>query len=239
MYIIKNCKHLNISFCFADIENKLKDVESMKNIADGRKKLAELEVSIQNSEVHLEKLQKYKKKKEKRKNYYEKQIKEQSSKVSKSNDSSNSTDREKNPDDSKALALISPLSQSDTDNSKAVLLSNEKMEFLRHEIRNLRKTREFLIDQKLKIDAKSQNKKILSDVEERKLLQYEEATEAIDWAIEFKNEILCGHRPVSERALEKIDDQGDKLLMDRLMKLSENEMRMLLHKYFQKVSVLF
>lgn len=223
-------------FYIADIENKLKDVESMKNIADGRKKLSELEVSIKNSKEQLEKLEKYKKKKEKRKQYYEKQIKEQSNKVSKSNDSNNSNDREKTSDDSKALALISPSSLSDLDHSRAVFLSNEKMEFLRHEIRNLRKTREFLIDQKLKIDVQSQNKKILSDIEERKLLQYEEATEAIDWAIEFKNEILCGHRPVSERALEKVDDHGDKLLMDRLMKLSENEMRMLLHKFFEKVS---
>lgn len=208
----------------------------MKNIADGRKKLAELEISLQHSKEQLEKLRRYRIKKEKRKEFYENQISEESAKVSKSNDSNNSTNGDKSANDSKALALISNSSQSDLEHSTAVFLSNEKIEFLRHEIRNLRKTREFLIDQKMKIDAKLQNKTILSDVEERKLLQFEEATEAIDWAIEFKNEILCGHRPVSERALEKIDDQGDKLLMDRLMKLSENEMRMLLHNYFQKVS---
>lgn len=224
---------------FTDIEEKLNDIESMKNIADGRKKLAELEVSLQSSKEQFEKLKKYKKKKEKRKQYYESQLKEEFSKVTKSKDSTNSNARDKNPGDSRALALISHSSHSELEHSRAVTLSNEKMEFLRHEIRNLRKTREFLIDQKLKIDVKSQNKKILSDVEERKLLQYEEATEAIDWAIEFKNEILCGHRPVCERALERIDDQGDKLLMDRLMKLSENEMRMLLHKYFQKVRFSF
>lgn len=222
-------------FYFTDIEDKLQDVESMKNIADGRKKLAELEKSLETSKEQLEKLKKCKKKKEKRKHYYENQLKEESSKSSKSKETSKSTDRNKNLDDSKALAIMSQSSQSDNEHSRAISLSNEKVEFLRHEIRNLRKTREFLIDQKLKIDVKSQNKRILNDLEERKLLQYEEATEAIDWAIEFKNEILCGHRPVSERALEKIDDQGDKLLMDRLMKLSENEMRMLLHNYFQKV----
>lgn len=207
----------------------------MMNIADGRKKLAELEVSLQASKQQLEKLKKYKKKKEKRRQFYERQLKEES-KIKKSKDSTNSNDRNKTPADSKALALISHSSSPEHKNNRAISLSNDKVEFLRHEIRNLRKTREFLIDQKLKIDVKSQNKKILSDMEERKLLQYEEATEAIDWAIEFKNEILCGHRPVSERALEKADDHGDRLLMDRLMKLSENEMRMLLHKYFQKVS---
>lgn len=209
----------------------------MKNIADGRKKLAELEISLQHSKEQLEKLRKYRVKKEKRKDFYENQIRKESNKVTKSNDSNNSINGDKNVNDSKALALISHSSQSDIEHSRAVFLSNEKIEFLRHEIRNLRKTREFLIEQKLKINTKSQNKNILSDIEDRKLLQYEEATEAIDWAIEFKNEILCGHRPVSERALEKIDDQGDKLLMDRLMKLSENEMRILLHKYFQKVSI--
>ncbi|KAG5890067.1 hypothetical protein JTB14_003632 [Gonioctena quinquepunctata] len=119
--------------------------------------------------------------------------------------------------------------------SLTISLRNEDLEFLRHEIRNLRKTRDFLLEQKFRIDANSQNKKILNEFEERKLFQYEEAIEGIDLAIEYKNEILCGHRPAVELALERVAEQGDKLLMDRLMKLTENEMRVLLHNYFQKV----
>lgn len=33
---------------------------------------------------------------------------------------------------------------------------------------------------------------VLSTIEERKLLEYDEAIEAIDAAIEFKNELICG-----------------------------------------------
>ncbi|KAJ8971446.1 hypothetical protein NQ314_000703 [Rhamnusium bicolor] len=153
-----------------------------------------------------------------------------------SKDNSNSTEKNKSNDDLKAVALIScSSSTSITENSINISLSNEDLECLRHEIRNLRKTREYLLEQKCKIDAKSQNKKILNDIDERKFLQYEEAIEAIDLAIEYKNEVICGHRPISERALERVEEQGDQMLMDRLMKLNENEMRILLHSYFQKV----
>lgn len=111
----------------------------------------------------------------------------------------------------------------------------ENRDSLRHEIRNLRKTRDYLLEQKYMIDTKLSNNKILNEYEERKLLQYEEAIEAIDLAMEFKNEILCGHYPIVAKSLELIDDHGDKMLMDRLMKLNEAEMRILLYNYFQKI----
>ncbi|CAH2010435.1 unnamed protein product [Acanthoscelides obtectus] len=119
--------------------------------------------------------------------------------------------------------------------SNVVPLSKEDMESLRHEIRNLRKTRDYLIEQKLKVDTKSCNKRIMNEVDERKMYQFEEAIEAIDFAIEYKNEMICGHKPSSETALAKLEEKGDKLLMDRLLKLSESEMRILLSRYFQKV----
>lgn len=220
-----------------EVEVKLKDAESLKNITeDGDRKLKELESSLRTSKKQLEKLRRYKKKEEKRRHNYENQIKEEINKIGDSRDSTNSTDKNKSQDDLKAVALITHGSNSSLHEvNKNVALSNEDLECLRHEIRNLRKTRDYLLEQKFKIDTKSQNKKILNDIEERKLLQYEEAIEAIDLAIEYKNEILCGHRPVSEKAMERVEEQGDKMLMDRLMKLNENEMRVLLHKYFQKV----
>jgi hypothetical protein len=86
------------------------------------------------------------------------------------------------------------------------------------------------LELRCKIDLKSQNKKILNESEERKLLQYEEAVEAIDLIIEYKNSIICGHQPFKE-----LEEQSDKMLMERFLKLSETEMRILLHKYFEKI----
>ncbi|KAJ8947530.1 hypothetical protein NQ318_005007 [Aromia moschata] len=203
-----------------EVEVKLKDAESLKNITEeGTKKLVELETSLQKRRLSLEN-----------------QLKDGITKLNTSQDSSNSGVKNKSDENLKAVALISQSDVRDiNENGAKISLSNDDLECLRHEIRNLRRTRDYLLEQKCKIDAKSQNKKLLDDIEERKLFQYEEAIEAIDLAIEYKNEIICGHRPVSERALEKVEEQGDKMLMDRLMKLNENEMRVLLHKYFQKV----
>ncbi|CAH1281887.1 unnamed protein product [Diabrotica balteata] len=219
------------------LETKLNNVKSLKDhIAEEGKKLMELKGSLEASKKQLEKLKKYKKKEEKRRQNYEVQIRDEASRISKSKDSSSSEKKSNESLQDMQLVLCSNKVTNNSDICNlAVPVTSEELECLRHEIRNLRKTRDFLLDQKLKMDIKSQNKKILNEFEERKLFQYEEAIEAIDLAIEYKNEIICGHIPVSERALERVEEQGDKLLMDRLMKLSESEMRVLLHKYFQKV----
>lgn len=207
------------------VEEKLKDAELLKNITseDGNRKLMELENSLHTSKKQLEKLKKFKRKEEKRKRTYEMQIDEEKKRLKNSKDScGTSSDKPK-------LEIIQYT------NENTLNLSNEELECLRHEIRNLRKTRDYLLEQRCRIDLKSQNKKIINEIEERKLLQFEEAIEAIDLAIEYKNEILCGHIPASEQALKLQEEQCDKMLMDRLMKLNENEMRILLHKYFEKV----
>ncbi|CAH1159600.1 unnamed protein product [Phaedon cochleariae] len=219
-----------------EVEVKLKDIESLKNITeDERKKLMQLETSLKSSRKQLEKLKKHRKEEEKRKHHYECKIAEETTKLNLSKDS-NTSDKNKKSSDLKAVALISHSSISSNDEKRLIApLSSEELECLRHEIRNLRKTRDFLLEKKFKIDAKSKKTKMLNEIEERKLFQYEEAIEGIDLAIEYKNEIICGHQPVSEQALERLEEQGDKLLMDRVMKLTENEMRVLLHNYFQKV----
>ncbi|RZC37130.1 Kinesin and/or SCP-1 domain containing protein [Asbolus verrucosus] len=210
------------------LEEKLRDTESLKNITEDGNKLLELESSLHTSKKQLEKLKKYKQEKEKYKSIYEKQIKEEKMKMSHSKGSCESFDKQKTPD-SKVVAL---LNKSNATMNSNVSLNNEELECLRHEIRNLRKTRDYLLEQRYKIDLKSQNKKILNDSEERKLLQYEEAVEAIDLIIEYKNSIICGHQPLTDKVLE---EQSDKMLMERFLKLSENEMRILLHKYFEKI----
>ncbi|KAH8372597.1 hypothetical protein KR009_000585 [Drosophila setifemur] len=109
-----------------------------------------------------------------------------------------------------------------------------QQESLRHEIRNLRGTRDLLLEERCHLDRKLKRDKVLTQKEERKLLECDEAIEAIDAAIEFKNELICGHRSIdtSER-LQR--EKGEQMLMARLNRLSHEEMRTLLYKYFTKV----
>ncbi|CAG9861558.1 unnamed protein product [Phyllotreta striolata] len=214
------------------LEIKLNNSKSLKDhILEDSNKLTDLKTSLEASKKQLEKLKKYKKKEEKRKRTYESQIKDETNRTK----DSSSSEKNKSPDNLQNNMQLVICSNKITPNDTPVPIDCEELECLRHEIRNLRKTRDFLLELKLKMDIKSQHKKIMNEFEERKLFQYEEAIEAIDLAIEYKNEIMCGHIPVGTRALERVEEQEDTLLMDRLMKLSENEMRILLHKYFQKV----
>ena len=205
------------------LEEKLKDAESLKSMTEDGNKLLELENDLYTSKKQLEKLKKYKQQKERYRYLYERQIREEKLKMSKER-SCDSFDK-KTPD--KIVAL---LNKSNTTINSNISVNNEELECLRHEIRNLRKTRDYLLEMRCKIDVQSQNQKILNDAEERKLLQYEEAVEAIDLIMEYKNSIICGHHPLKE-----LEEQSDRMLMERFFKLSENEMRILLHRYFEKI----
>lgn len=141
-----------------------------------------------------------------------------SSKTSKNSESSHC--------DSRALVLHKHCNVN-TSNS----LSYDDLDNLRHEIRELRKNRERLLEERYEIDSKVTNKKILSETEERKLLQYEEVIESIDLAIEYKNRLLCGHLPLTQG----LTDSHYTILLDIALKLNQNEMRMLLQRYFEKI----
>ncbi|XP_060803638.1 kinesin-like protein costa isoform X2 [Amyelois transitella] len=126
-----------------------------------------------------------------------------------------------------------------TNDLESLELSKEKELMLRKEIKNLRKTRECLHEQRCSLGHKRKIYKSLSDSEERKLLECEEAIEAIDTAIEYKNNLICGRSP-SASLSDSQDNRdsrtrGEQMLMARLDKLSHEEMKTLLYKYFQKV----
>lgn len=163
-----------------------------------------------------------KKTSEKLKKY--KQTLETKTKLGRSKSSSKSS---RNSDNSCCDSTALVLHKKCTSNS----LSYDELDNLRHEIRDLRRNRERLLEERYKIDSKVTNKKILSDIEERKLLQYEEAIESIDLAIEYKNRLLCGHLPLTEGLM----DADYSMLLDIAMKLNENEMRVLLQRYFEKI----
>ncbi|XP_045769038.1 kinesin-like protein costa [Maniola jurtina] len=118
-------------------------------------------------------------------------------------------------------------------------LSKEKELMLRKEIKNLRKTRECLHEQRCSLGHKRKMYKSLSDSEERKLLECEEAIEAIDTAIEYKNNLICGRSPSASLSDSQDNkdgrSRGEQMLMARLDKLSHDEMKTLLYRYFQKV----
>ncbi|KAJ9587210.1 hypothetical protein L9F63_019290, partial [Diploptera punctata] len=108
-------------------------------------------------------------------------------------------------------------------------------EALRHEISSLRKTRDWLLEERSCLDEKFQKDKKLSTMEERKLLECEEAVEIIDAVIEYKNELICGRKGQDLNSSNVQGGKGEKLLLERLMKLSDEEMRIVILKYFQKV----
>ncbi|XP_071449243.1 kinesin-like protein costa [Hetaerina americana] len=112
--------------------------------------------------------------------------------------------------------------------------NQDEKEALRHEIQNLRRTRDCLTNQRYKLDEKYQKEKTLTSAEERKLLELDEALEAIDAAIEYKNELICG-REDKLGCVKKTGIEDEDLLMARLMSLSPMETRTLLYKYFQRV----
>lgn len=109
----------------------------------------------------------------------------------------------------------------------------DKEKLLRYEIRNLRRTRDTLLDQ-VALYKKSMRGKRPTDLEERNRMKCDEAILAIDDLIEVKNELICGHKSIdTDEKLQR--EKGEQLLMARLNKMSDEEMRIMLYRYFMKV----
>uniref|UniRef100_A0A8C0IKJ2 Kinesin family member 7 n=1 Tax=Chelonoidis abingdonii TaxID=106734 RepID=A0A8C0IKJ2_CHEAB len=108
---------------------------------------------------------------------------------------------------------------------------------IRQEINSLRQEKDQLLKQRLEIDYKLRQGTLLSPEEERILFQLDEAIEALDAAIEYKNEsITCRQRVL--RASASLLSQCEMNLMAKLSYLSSSETRALLCKYFDKVVTL-
>ncbi|XP_043288712.1 kinesin-like protein costa [Venturia canescens] len=112
------------------------------------------------------------------------------------------------------------------------MTDTDEREALRHEIRNLRRTRECLIEEKCGLDEKLQKERTLSTLEERKLLECGETIEAIDAMIEHKNEMICGRKNLDVKQAQR---ENSERMLSQLEKLSDSEMRTLFDKYFWKV----
>ncbi|KAM4039296.1 kinesin-like protein KIF7 isoform 1-T2 [Anomaloglossus baeobatrachus] len=108
---------------------------------------------------------------------------------------------------------------------------------IRDEINNLRQEKELLLKQRVDIDEKLRQGSLLSSEEERILFQLDEAIEALDAAIEYKNESITRRQRVL-RASASLLSQCEMNLMAKLSYLSSPETRALLCKYFDKVVTL-
>uniref|UniRef100_A0AAX7TAK5 Kinesin motor domain-containing protein n=1 Tax=Astatotilapia calliptera TaxID=8154 RepID=A0AAX7TAK5_ASTCA len=105
---------------------------------------------------------------------------------------------------------------------------------IRQEISNLRQEKDSLLKQRVELDDKLRQGSLLSPEEERTLFQLDEAIEALDAAIEYKNEAIT-QRQRQLRVSASMLSQWEMNLMAKLSYLSASETRALLCKYFDKV----
>ncbi|KAJ7986183.1 hypothetical protein DPEC_G00348140 [Dallia pectoralis] len=105
---------------------------------------------------------------------------------------------------------------------------------IRQEINNLRQEKDTLLKQRVELDDKLRQGSLLSPEEERTVFQLDEAIEALDAAIEYKNEAIT-QRQRQLRASASMLSQWEMNLMAKLSYLSASETRALLCKYFDKV----
>lgn len=103
---------------------------------------------------------------------------------------------------------------------------------IKEDVTALKEERDRLKKQRSVLDEKLQEGSLLSPREERRLIGLEEGIEALDAAIEFKNDVISSRQKVlKNNAL----TQSEIHVMSRLHSLSNQDTRGLLVKYFDKV----
>ncbi|XP_078252313.1 kinesin-like protein KIF27 isoform X2 [Rhinoraja longicauda] len=120
---------------------------------------------------------------------------------------------------------------------KSIQLQNssfEESKTISEEIQILQQERIQLLKRRHCLDEKLELGNVLSPEEERVLLQLDEGIEAVDAAIEYKNEIIH-NRQHSMKASDSNLSQNEENVMFKLGALSAAETRVLLCRYFNKV----
>ncbi|XP_074809288.1 kinesin-like protein KIF27 isoform X2 [Natator depressus] len=111
--------------------------------------------------------------------------------------------------------------------------SEEKRQIV-EEVQVLQKERDQLLRRRNSVDEKLKDGKVLSPEEEHVLFQLEEGIEALEAAIDYKNENIQ-NRQHSLRGSSQILTQSEANVMGKLVSLSATELRAILFKYFNKV----
>lgn len=107
------------------------------------------------------------------------------------------------------------------------IANTDEREAIKHEIYNLRRAREDLVDEMSNLKGAHKDEP-MSTNEERRFLECGETIEVIDEMIEHKNEKMCGKKEFDY-------GKGARTLMEQLVKLSDNEVRLLFYKYYCKI----
>ncbi|KAJ1206725.1 hypothetical protein NDU88_002126 [Pleurodeles waltl] len=102
------------------------------------------------------------------------------------------------------------------------------------EVQSLQKERAHLLKRRDSMDEKLKHGRVLSPDEEHVLFQLEEAIEALEAAIDYKNENI-NSRQSSINDTTQILRQSEANVMEKLSSLSPSEIRALLIRYFNKV----
>ncbi|KAH9519223.1 Kinesin-like protein kif27 [Bulinus truncatus] len=102
------------------------------------------------------------------------------------------------------------------------------------DIQKLRHTKEKINKQRAELDDKLKEGKILSIDEERRLIEMDEAIEALDAAITYKNEHIQMRQMEVRQSYQSLI-QNEEHLLQKLNSLTNTEIRALLSRYFDKV----
>ncbi|KAM9367927.1 kinesin-like protein KIF27 [Phaethornis superciliosus] len=102
------------------------------------------------------------------------------------------------------------------------------------EIQVLQMEREELLRRRNSVDEKLKDGKVLSTEEEHTLFQLEEGIEALEAAIDYKNENIQNHQHLL-RSSSQILSQSESNVIGKLVSLSAAELRAIIFKYFNKI----
>ncbi|XP_029472744.1 kinesin-like protein KIF27 isoform X2 [Rhinatrema bivittatum] len=112
--------------------------------------------------------------------------------------------------------------------------SKEQQKKISEEVQVLQKERDLLLRRRGSLDEKLKNGRVLSPEEEHNLFQLEEGIEALEAAIDFRNESIQS-RQYSLKATSQILSQSEANVMEKFSSLSPSEVRSILVRYFNKV----
>ncbi|XP_069481965.1 kinesin-like protein KIF27 [Ambystoma mexicanum] len=101
-------------------------------------------------------------------------------------------------------------------------------------MQSLQKERDHLLKRRDSIDEKLKNGRVLSPEEEHVLFQLEEGIEALEAAIDYKNENIQSRQEYVKDSTQLLR-QSEANVMEKLSSLSPSEIRCLLIRYFNKV----
>nr|KAG5694021.1 hypothetical protein BaRGS_002475 [Batillaria attramentaria] len=112
-------------------------------------------------------------------------------------------------------------------------LPAEQWQVAKEEIQQLKHKRDKLHRERQTIDNKLHEGKILSAAEERRLIELDEAMDALDAAIQYKNDTINSRQ--AELRQSQILSKSEDNLLNRLNSLTISETRAMLSRYFDKV----